>query len=60
MQWPIFALIGGLGTGLSWLVIVVQTPSIRYTGLGWLLLGVVLVLSPHTLIHNVHLGVAPT
>jgi len=41
VQWPIFALIGGLGTGLSWLVIVIQTPSIRYTGLGWLLVGFV-------------------
>jgi len=41
VEWPIFALIGALGTGLSWLVIVVQTPSIRYTGLGWLLLGFV-------------------
>jgi APA family basic amino acid/polyamine antiporter len=38
-QWPIFAVVGGLGTGLSWLVIVIQTPSIRYTGLGWLLVG---------------------
>ncbi|HZS24063.1 MAG TPA: universal stress protein [Gaiellaceae bacterium] len=39
IQWPVFAVIGGLGTGLSWLVIVIQNPSIRYTGLGWLLLG---------------------
>jgi basic amino acid/polyamine antiporter, APA family len=37
--WPVFAIVGGLGTGLSWLVIVVQTPSIRYTGLAWLLVG---------------------
>ena len=41
IDWPIFALVGGLGTGLSWLVIVVQTPSIRYTGIGWLVLGLV-------------------
>ena len=39
VMWPVFAIVGGLGTGLSWLVIVVQTPSIRYTGLGWLLVG---------------------
>ena len=39
VTWPLFAIIGGLGTGLSWLVIVVQTPSIRYTGLAWLVLG---------------------
>jgi APA family basic amino acid/polyamine antiporter len=37
--WPVFAILGGLGTGLSWLVIVIQTPSIRYTGIGWLILG---------------------
>jgi APA family basic amino acid/polyamine antiporter len=37
--WPLFAILGGLGTGLSWLVIVIQTPSIRYTGIGWLVLG---------------------
>jgi APA family basic amino acid/polyamine antiporter len=37
--WPVFAILGGLGTGLSWLVIVIQTPSIRYTGLAWLVIG---------------------
>jgi APA family basic amino acid/polyamine antiporter len=37
--WPVFAILGGLGTGLSWLVIVIQTPSIRYAGIGWLLVG---------------------
>jgi APA family basic amino acid/polyamine antiporter len=41
IQWPLFALIGGLGTGLSWLVIVIQTPSIRYAGIGWLVAGFV-------------------
>jgi APA family basic amino acid/polyamine antiporter len=39
ISWPVFAVIGGLGTGLSWLVIVIQSPSIRYAGLGWLLIG---------------------
>ncbi len=39
VRWPLFAVIGGIGTGLSWLVIVIQTPSIRYAGLGWLLVG---------------------
>jgi APA family basic amino acid/polyamine antiporter len=37
--WPVFAIFGGLGTGLSWLVIVIQTPSIRYTGIAWLVVG---------------------
>jgi basic amino acid/polyamine antiporter, APA family len=39
VNWPLFAILGGLGTGLSWLVIVIQTPSIRYAGIGWLLIG---------------------
>jgi APA family basic amino acid/polyamine antiporter len=39
ISWPVFAIVGGLGTGLSWLVIVIQTPSIRYAGLAWLLIG---------------------
>jgi basic amino acid/polyamine antiporter, APA family len=41
VDWPVFAILGGLGTGLSWLVIVIQTPSIRYTGIAWLVLGFV-------------------
>jgi APA family basic amino acid/polyamine antiporter len=39
VSWPVFAVLGGLGTGLSFLVIVIQTPSIRYAGMGWLLIG---------------------
>ncbi len=39
VSWPVFAVLGGLGTGLSFLVIVIQTPSIRYAGIGWLVLG---------------------
>jgi APA family basic amino acid/polyamine antiporter len=39
VDWPLFAIIGGLGTGLSWLVIVVQSPSIRYAGIAWLVAG---------------------
>jgi len=41
VQWPLFALLGGLGTGVSWLVIVVQNPATRWAGLGWLALGFV-------------------
>jgi basic amino acid/polyamine antiporter, APA family len=41
VTWPVFAILGGLGTGLSFLVIVIQTPSIRYAGLGWLVIGFV-------------------
>jgi len=39
VDWPVFALLGGLCTGLAWVVVVVQTPATRYAGLGWLALG---------------------
>ena len=41
IDWPIFAVLGGLGTGISFLVIVVQNPATRWTGFGWLALGVI-------------------
>jgi APA family basic amino acid/polyamine antiporter len=42
IEWPLFALFGGLGTGLFWLVIVIQESTTRWSGLGWLLLGLAL------------------
>jgi basic amino acid/polyamine antiporter, APA family len=36
---PLFAVLGGLGTGLAWLVVVITTPETRIAGLGWLALG---------------------
>jgi basic amino acid/polyamine antiporter, APA family len=39
VDWPLFALFGGLATGLSWLVVVVQEDATRWAGLGWLLAG---------------------
>jgi APA family basic amino acid/polyamine antiporter len=39
VDWPLFAVIGCLGTGLSWLDVVIQYPSTRYAGLGWLAAG---------------------
>jgi basic amino acid/polyamine antiporter, APA family len=39
VDWPLFAIFGGIGTGLSWLVIVIQQPATRWAGIGWLLLG---------------------
>ena len=39
VEWPVFALFGGLGTGLSWLVVVVQEAPTRWAGLGWLAAG---------------------
>jgi APA family basic amino acid/polyamine antiporter len=41
IDWPLFAILGGLGTGLAWLVVVVQEPATRWVGLGWLVLGFV-------------------
>jgi basic amino acid/polyamine antiporter, APA family len=41
VDWPLFAVFGGLGTGLSWLVVVVQAPLTRWAGLGWLVAGFV-------------------
>ena len=32
-SWPLFAIFGGLGTGLAWLVVVVQDAPTRYAGL---------------------------
>jgi basic amino acid/polyamine antiporter, APA family len=41
VDWPLFALFGGLATGLSWLVVVVQEDATRWAGLVWLLIGFV-------------------
>ena len=39
--WPVFALLGGLATGVSFLVLVVQNPLTRWVGLGWMVAGLV-------------------
>jgi APA family basic amino acid/polyamine antiporter len=36
---PLFALLGGLATGVSFLVLVVQNPATRWAGLGWMVFG---------------------
>ena len=41
VNWPLFAIFGGIGTGLSWLVIVVQSPAARWAGIAWLMIGAV-------------------
>jgi APA family basic amino acid/polyamine antiporter len=41
VDWPVFALVGGVATFLAWLVVVVKDPSTRYAGLGWLAAGLV-------------------
>jgi APA family basic amino acid/polyamine antiporter len=39
VDWPVFAIVGGIATGISFLVIVVQNPAARWVGLGWLVVG---------------------
>jgi APA family basic amino acid/polyamine antiporter len=39
VDWPLFAIVGGLGTGIAWLVVVAQDAPTRYAGLGWLAVG---------------------
>jgi basic amino acid/polyamine antiporter, APA family len=39
VSWPVFALLGGLATGVSFLVLVVQNPLTRWVGLGWMVVG---------------------
>ncbi len=41
VEWPLFAIFGGLATGISFLVILVQNPLTRWVGLGWLGVGFV-------------------
>jgi APA family basic amino acid/polyamine antiporter len=41
VDWPLFAILGGLGTATAWVVVVVQEPETRWVGLGWLVLGFV-------------------
>jgi APA family basic amino acid/polyamine antiporter len=41
IDWPLFALLGGLGTGIAWVVVVVQEASTRWVGLAWLAIGFV-------------------
>jgi APA family basic amino acid/polyamine antiporter len=38
---PLFAVVGGLGTAIAWIVVVIQYPPARWAGLGWLAAGLV-------------------
>jgi len=42
---PLFAVVGGLGTGIAFVVVTVLNPEVAITGLGWLTLGVVVYLA---------------
>jgi basic amino acid/polyamine antiporter, APA family len=39
VSWPLFAIVGAFGTGVAWLVVVVQDAPTRYAGTAWLLVG---------------------
>jgi basic amino acid/polyamine antiporter, APA family len=39
VDWPLFAIVGGLATGVAWLTVVVQEEATRYAGLAWLVAG---------------------
>ena len=41
ISWPLFAIFGGLGTAIAWLVVVIQDPATRYAGFAWLAVGFV-------------------
>ena len=41
IEWPLFAILGGIGTGLSFLVILVQNADTRWVGLGWIAAGLI-------------------
>jgi APA family basic amino acid/polyamine antiporter len=41
VDWPVFAVVGGIATALAWLVVVIQDGPTRYAGLGWLAAGFV-------------------
>ena len=41
-DWPLFAIFGGLATGISFLVILVQNATTRWVGLGWIVGGLLI------------------
>src|SRR5256714_4502475 len=58
VDWPLFAIFGGLGTAAAWLVVVVQKADARWVGLGWLTLGLILYASYRRYV--VHAGLRET
>ncbi|MFL5962056.1 MAG: amino acid permease [Gaiellaceae bacterium] len=41
VSWPLFAIVGALGTGIAWLVVVIKDAPTRYAGTAWLAVGLV-------------------
>jgi len=52
VDWPVFAVVGGLGTAAAWLVVVVQDAPTRYAGLAWLAFGFVLYMAYRRRLHT--------
>jgi APA family basic amino acid/polyamine antiporter len=42
VDWPLFAIFGGIGTAAAWFVVVVQKVDARWVGVGWLAVGFIL------------------
>jgi APA family basic amino acid/polyamine antiporter len=42
VDWPLFAIFGGIGTAAAWFVVVVQKVDARWVGIGWLAVGFIL------------------
>ena len=41
VEWPLFAIVGGLATAVSFVVILLQNEATRWTGIGWIAVGLV-------------------
>jgi APA family basic amino acid/polyamine antiporter len=51
VDWPLFAIVGGLGTAAAWLVVIDQDAPTRYAGLAWLAFGFVLYIAYRRHLH---------
>jgi APA family basic amino acid/polyamine antiporter len=40
VDWPVFAILGGIATAVSFVVILLQNEATRWTGIAWIVLGV--------------------
>ena len=41
IEWPLFAIVGGMATAISFVVILIQNEATRWTGIGWIATGLV-------------------
>jgi APA family basic amino acid/polyamine antiporter len=56
VDWPLFAVFGALGTGIAWVVVIVQKEGPRWAGLGWLLFGLAAYIAYRRLVVKAPLG----